>query len=61
MTRAMIKQSDYVVTHITHSWGGTAQFAEQSMSQKKHDISLLYKIRNNHGSLRINQIPYLIS
>ena len=24
----MIKQSDYVVTYITHSWGGAAQFAE---------------------------------
>ena len=36
----MLKQSDYVVTYITHSWGGAAQFAEQSMRQKKHVISL---------------------
>ena len=37
----MLKQSDYVVTYITHSWGGAAQFAEQSARQKKHVISLL--------------------
>ena len=31
----MIKQSDYVVTYITHSWGGAAQFAERAERQKK--------------------------
>ena len=29
----MIKQSYYVVTYITHSWGGAAQFAE--MAERK--------------------------
>lgn len=36
----MIKQSDYVVTYITHSWGGAAQFAEIAAHQKKTLINL---------------------
>ena len=36
----MIKQSDYVVTYITRSWGGAAQFAELAEKQKKIIISL---------------------
>ena len=26
----MLKQSDYVVTYITHTWGGAVQFAEKA-------------------------------
>jgi uncharacterized phage-like protein YoqJ len=29
----MLRQSDYVVTYITHSWGGAAQFA--TLAEKK--------------------------
>ena len=36
----MIKQSDYVVTYITHSWGGAAQFAEMAERQSKEVIRL---------------------
>ena len=36
----MIKQSDYVVTYITHSWGGAAQFAELAERQGKVIINL---------------------
>ena len=36
----MLKQSDYVVTYITHSWGGAAQFAKKATSQKKIVINL---------------------
>ena len=36
----MIKQSDYIVTYITHSWGGAAQFAEMAERQKKVIINL---------------------
>ena len=36
----MIKHSDYVVTYITHSWGGAAQFAELAEKQKKTVIKL---------------------
>ena len=36
----MIKQSDYVVTYITHSWGGAAQFAEMSERQNRTVINL---------------------
>ena len=36
----MLKQSDYVVTYITHSWGGAAQFAEKAKRQKKTVINL---------------------
>ena len=36
----MLSQSDYVVTYITHSWGGAAQFAEMAERQKKTVINL---------------------
>ena len=36
----MIKQSDYVVTYIPHSWGGAAQFAELAEKQKKIIVPL---------------------
>ena len=36
----MIKQSDYVVSYITHSWGGAAQFAEMAEQQNKTMINL---------------------
>ena len=31
----MLKQADFVVTYITHSWGGAAQFAEKACRQGK--------------------------
>lgn len=34
----MIKQSDYVVTYITHPWGGAAQFVRKAMKQGKKVI-----------------------
>ena len=36
----MIKQSDYVVIYITHSWGGAAQFAALAERQRKVIINL---------------------
>ena len=36
----MLRQSDYVVTYVTHSWGGAAQFAEMAERQKKNVIRL---------------------
>ncbi len=36
----MLRQSDFVVTYITHSWGGAAQFAEIAERQKKTVINL---------------------
>lgn len=39
----MIKHSDYVVTYITHSWGGAAQFAELAEKQKKTVINVTVK------------------
>lgn len=36
----MLKHADYVVTYITHSWGGAAQFAELAERQKKIVINL---------------------
>ena len=33
-------ESDYVVTYITHAWGGAAQFAEMAERQKKTVINL---------------------
>ena len=37
----MLRQSDYVVTYVTHSWGGAAQFASLAERQKKTVIHLL--------------------
>lgn len=37
----MLKQSDYVVTYITHSQGGAAQFVEKAQRQKKEIIRLV--------------------
>ena len=34
--RWMLDQSDYVITYVTHSWGGAAQFA--SLAQKKGKV-----------------------
>ena len=39
----MLKQSDYVVTYVTHSWGGAAQFAELAEKQKKTVINVTVK------------------
>lgn len=36
----MLKRSDFVVTYITHGWGGAAQFAEKAMRQGKTVINL---------------------
>jgi len=36
----MLKQSDYVVTYITHTWGGAYQYAEKAKKQKKRVINL---------------------
>lgn len=41
--KRMIKQSDYVVTYITHSWGGASQFAELAEKQKKTVINVTVK------------------
>ena len=36
----MLKQSDYVVTYITHSWGGAAQYAAKAKTQRKIILKL---------------------
>lgn len=36
----LLKQSDYVVTYITHSWGGAAQYATKAKKQGKTVINL---------------------
>ena len=36
----MLKQSEYVVTYGTHSWGGAAQFAEKAKRQMKTVINI---------------------
>ena len=36
----MLKQSDYVVTYITHSRGGAYQYATKARRQKKVVINL---------------------
>lgn len=41
--RWMLRYSEYVVTYITHSWGGAAQFAETAERQGKTVINLSKK------------------
>ena len=36
----MLRQSDYVVTYITHSYGGAAQYVSKAKSAKKWIIEL---------------------
>lgn len=36
----MLQQSDYVITYITHSWGGAAQFAKKAQRKNKVVINL---------------------
>ena len=36
----MLNRSDYVVTYITHSWGGAAHFAQKANSQHKIVLNL---------------------
>lgn len=36
----MLKQSDYVVTYITHDWGGAARFAARAAQQRKKIINV---------------------
>ena len=38
--RWMLKQSAFVVTYITHTWGGAAQFAEQAQKQGKCIVNI---------------------
>ena len=37
----MLKQSNSVVTYITHSWGGAARYASKASAAKKTIINLL--------------------
>ena len=37
----MLKQSDYVVTYITHTWGGAAQYAAKAISQGKNVVNII--------------------
>ena len=36
----MLQQSDYVITYITHTWGGAAQFVKKAERQLKTVINL---------------------
>lgn len=38
--RWMLQQSDFVVTYITHPWGGAAQYAKKARALHKHLIKL---------------------
>ena len=38
--RWLLKQADYVVTYITHSWGGAAKFAGKAVKAGKSAINL---------------------
>ena len=40
----MLKQSDYIVTYITHSWGGAAQYAKKAKNAGKVIINIADKL-----------------
>ena len=37
----MLQQSNYVVTYITHSWGGAAQYVNKAKRKNKRVINLM--------------------
>ena len=37
----MLKQSDYVVTYVTHSWGGAYQYRQKALRQSKKVVNLI--------------------
>lgn len=41
--RWMLKQSDYVVTYVTHTWGGAAKFAKEAQRLGKKVVGLAGK------------------
>ena len=44
----MLSRADYVVTYITHTWGGAARFAAKALRQKKYVVNLAdYPIEKN--------------
>lgn len=36
----MLKRSDYVITYITHDWGGANRYAQKAIRQRKSVINL---------------------
>ena len=47
----MLRQSDYVVTYITPSWGGAYRYYNSAVRMRKHII----KIPDGHKSMRNNR------
>ena len=45
----MLRRADYVVTYITHPWGGAAQYAEKARREGKSGLNLAqyYPVRDN--------------
>ena len=39
----MLEQSDVVVTYVTHSFGGAAQFKEMAVNKAKNILDIAYK------------------
>lgn len=46
----LLHQADYVVTYITHSWGGAAQFSERAIKQGKITLNLAPEQNHNKNS-----------
>ncbi len=36
----MVKNADFVITYVTHSWGGAAQFKKMAENKKKTVVEL---------------------
>lgn len=43
--RWLLKQADYVVTYITHSWGGAAQYVELAAKKNKAVINITEQMK----------------
>ena len=48
----MIRESDVVITYITHSWGGAAQFVEMAKKKRKRIINVA-EMMNSESILQI--------
>ena len=48
----MIRESDVVITYITHSWGGAVQFAEIAKKKRKRIINVA-EMMNSESILQI--------
>jgi uncharacterized phage-like protein YoqJ len=48
----MLKQSQFVVAYVTHSWGGAAQYVHKAIKQKKSVFNLATLLPSNNDNFQ---------